>query len=192
MQSPPRITVEVPVLGLGSGPSDYEQLGSYVHGLRRPQGLHMTLLHIGILEDFSRDVAEWTNGITSPDAVIRGTVGWLRSLPVLEGFSGRAERLILLGGGSISGLEVEVPEQVHDYQASVLQGLRELLDGLLVDQVDDFILSSRALGFRHPRWTPHVAVGRPKTKERGPWQIPPLTVHCGESRIRNARFLPAA
>lgn len=160
------------MLSVGSGLSDYEQLGSYVHGLRRPQGLHLTLLHIGILEDFSRDVAEWTNGITSPDAVISRTVGWLRSLPVLEGFSGRAERLILLGGGSISGLEVDVPERVHDYQASLLQGLRELLDGLLVDHVDDFILSSRALGFRHPRWTPHVAVGRPQTKDRGPWPIP--------------------
>jgi hypothetical protein len=46
MQTLPRITVEVPVLGIGYGPSDYEELGSYVNSLRRPQGLHLTLLHL--------------------------------------------------------------------------------------------------------------------------------------------------
>jgi hypothetical protein len=191
MQTLPRITVEVPVLGIGSGPSDYEELGSHVNALRRPQGLHMTLLHIGVLQDFSQDVADWTKGITSAGAATRRTVNWLKALPVSGGFSGRAERLIVLGGGSISGLEVDVPQHVHDHQVSLVQGLHELLDELLVDSVDDFILSSRALGFRYPRWVPHVAVGRPKTKDRGPWQIQPLTVDFGESRIRNGRLLPA-
>ena len=189
MQSLPRITVEVPVLSVGSGPSDYEQLGSYVHGLRRPQGLHLTLLHIGILPDFSRDVADWTKGVTNAGAATRKTVSWLQALPVLEGFSGTAERLIVLGGGSVSGLEVGVPQHVHDHQVSLVQGLHELLDELLVDNVDDFILSSRALGFRYPRWVPHVAVGRPKTRDRGALQIQPLTVEFGESRIRNGRLL---
>ena len=69
MQTLPRITVEVPVLSIGAGPSDYEELGNYVNALRRPQGLHMTLLHIGILEDFSHDVADWTKGMTSVGAV---------------------------------------------------------------------------------------------------------------------------
>lgn len=190
MQPLPRITVEVPVLGVGSWPSDYEELGSHVLGLRKPRGLHLTLLHIGILEDFSQDVADWTKGITNAGTATGRTVGWLRSLPVLGGFSGRAERLILLGGGSIAGLEVDVPQQVHDFQESLVQGLHELLDELLVDNVDDFILSSKALGFRYPRWTPHVAVGRPKTRDGGPWPVSPLTVDFGESQIRNARFLP--
>lgn len=192
MQTLPRITVEVPVLSLGSGPSDYEELGSYVNALRRPQGLHMTLLHMGILEDLAQDVADWTKGVTSAGAAARRTVGWLQSLPVLEGFSGRAERLVVLGGGGISGLEVDVPQHVHDHQVSLVQGLHELLDELFVDNVDDFILSSPALGFRYPRWVPHIAVGRPRSRERGPWQIPPLTVDFGHSRIRNGRFLPAA
>ncbi|MDQ0678514.1 hypothetical protein QFZ30_001896 [Arthrobacter pascens] len=192
MQTLPRITVEVPVLGVGSGPSDYEELGSYVNALRRPQGLHMTLLHLGVLEDFSQDVADWTKGITSAGAAARRTVSWLKALPVSEGFSGTADRLIVLGGGSISGLEVDVPQHVHDHQVSLVQGLHELLDELLVDNVDDFILSSRALGYRYPRWVPHVAVGRPKTLHRGSWQIQPLTVEFGESRIRNGRLLPAA
>ena len=190
MTALPRITVEVPVLGVGSGPSDYDHLGTSVDALRRQQGLHLTLLHIGILEEFSQDVADWTKGITSPEAVIRRTVGWLQALPVLGGFSGRSERLIVLGGGSISGLEVEVPQHVHDYQLSLVQALHELLDDLLVDNIDDFILSSRALGFRYPRWTPHVAVGRPKKRGGGSWEIEPLTVDFGESRIRNGRFLP--
>jgi hypothetical protein len=191
MQTPPRITVEVPVLRVGHGPSDYENLGGYVSALRRPQGLHLTLLHIGILQDFSQDVEDWTKGLTSAGAATRMTVSWLQGLPVLEGFSGRAERLILLGGGNIAGLEVDVPQHVHDYQVFLVRGLHELLYGLLVDDVDDFILSSRALGFRYPRWVPHVAVGRPQTRDRGPWQIPPLGVEFGESRIRNGRYLPA-
>ena len=191
MQALPRITVEVPVLSIGSGPSDYEQLGSYVDALRRRQGLHLTLLHIGVLEDFAQDVADWTKGITSTADATSRTVAWLQALPVLGGFSGSAERLVVLGGGSVSGLEVDVPDSVHDYQVSLVQALHELLDELLVDNVDDFILSSRALGFRYPRWTPHIAVGRPKTRGGGPWEIEPLAVEFGESRIRNRRFLPA-
>lgn len=191
MQAIPRITVEVPVLGVGSGPMDYESLAQHADALRRPQGLHLTLLHIGVLEDFAHDVNEWTRGITGSHAVTRETAGWLRSLPVLDGFSGVAERLIVLGGGGIAGLEVDVPRHVHDYQVSLLEGLRGLLEGLLVDNVDDFILSSPALGFRYPHWVPHVAVGRPKLRSREPVQIRPMTVAFGESRIRNGRFLPA-
>jgi hypothetical protein len=192
MHAVPRITVEVPVLSIGSGPSDYEELGSYVDGLRRRQGLHLTLLHIGVLEDFSQDVAEWTKGVTSAaDATLR-TVAWLQGLPILGGFSGSAEKLIVLGGGSVCGLEVDVPEGVRDYQVSLVQALHELLDELLVDNVDDFILGSRALGFRYPRWTPHIAVGRPRSRRGGSWEIAPRAVEFGESRIRNRQFLPAA
>ncbi|HET6242029.1 MAG TPA: hypothetical protein VFD99_08580 [Arthrobacter sp.] len=186
----PRITVEAPVLSVGSRPADYEELGSYVDALRRPQGLHLTLLHIGVLEDFSQDVAKWTKGITDASGATCRTVTWLQALPVLGGFFGTAERLIVLGGGSVCGLEVDVPRRVHDYQVFLVQALHELLDELLVDSVDDFILSSRALGFRYPRWTPHVAVGRPKGWQ-GAWNIGPLEVELGESRIRNRRYLPA-
>jgi hypothetical protein len=192
MQAPPRITVEVPVIAVGSRPADYESLGNFVQALRRPQGLHLTLLHVGILDDFGHDVEDWTKGNTPAGEAIRATVRWLHSLPGLEGFGGTSHRLIVLGGGRISGLEVHVPQHVHDYQVSLVEGLRTLLDGLLVDNVDDFILGSRALGFRYPHWVPHVAVGRPPLRERGPWNIPPVAVACGPSRIRNGRFLPAA
>lgn len=191
MHTLPRITVEVPVLSIGSGPSDYEHLGSHVDALRRRQGLHLTLLHIGVLEDFAQDVEDWTKGMTSTQAAASRTVAWLQALPALGGFSGTAERLIVLGGGSVCGLEVDVPEHVRDYQVSLVQWLHELLDELLVDNVDDFILSSRALGFRYPRWTPHIAVGRPKARGGGVWEIRPLAIDFGESRIRNQRFLPA-
>lgn len=191
MQALPRITVEVPVLRVGSGPADYEALGNLVQALRRPQGLHLTLLHVGILEDFGRDVAEWTGGFMTAGSAIRTMVRWLQSLRELNGFTGTADRLIVLGGGSISGLEVEVPQYVQDFRVSLVEGLRVLLDGLLVDNVDDFILSSPALGFRYPHWVPHVAVGRPPAHERGTRDIPPLAVQCGPSRIRNGRFLPA-
>ena len=190
MQTPPRITVEVPVLTIGSGPYDYEELGSQVDALRRERGLHMTLLHIGVLADFARDIAEWTRGITTAEEAASTAVAWLEGLPVLAGFSGTSERLVLLGGGRVSGLEVEVPPHVRDYQVSLVKALHELLDDLLVDNVDDFILGSRALGFRYPRWTPHVAVGRPKSRGRGPWDINPLAIEFGESRIRNRQFLP--
>lgn len=191
MQAVPRITVEVPVLGVGSGPTDYDGLGQHVDALRRPNGLHLTLLHLGILADFSRDVTEWTKGITPAAAATRETVRWLQALPVLDGFSGTAEGLIVLGGGGISGLEVDVPQQVHDYHVSLVEGLRGLLDRLLVDNVDDFILGSPALGFRYPHWVPHVAVGRPRSRSREPVRIPPVTVTFGASRIRNGQFLPA-
>jgi hypothetical protein len=201
----PRITVEVPVLSVGTKPADYEQLAAYTDGLRRPQGLHMTLLHIGILEDFAADVADWTKGTTDPAAAAVKTADWLRALPVLEGFSGTAERLVLLGGGRVSGLEVDVPQGVRDFQVSLVVALHELLDDLLVDNPDDFILSSRALGYRYPRWRPHVAVGKPKpqsgqgegrpregrSRERSDsWEIRPLTVEFGPSQIRSGQLLP--
>lgn len=201
----PRITVEVPVLGVGAKPADYEQLAAYADGLRRPQGLHMTLLHIGILEDFAADVADWTKGATDPAAAAVKTAGWLRALPVLDAFSGTSEKLVVLGGGRVSGLEVDVPQGVRDFQVSLVVALHELLDDLLVDNPDDFILSSRALGYRYPRWRPHVAVGKPKpqsgqgegrpregrSRERSDsWEIRPLTVAFGPSQIRNRQLLP--
>lgn len=192
MHGLPRITVEVPVLNIGTRPTDYEALGTYVNGLRREQGLHMTLLHIGILPEFVQDIADWTKGRTSTDVATRRTADWLRGLPVLAGFSGTAERLISLAGGNVSGLEVQVPERVHDYQVYLVQALHGLLDELQMDNVDDFILSSPALGFRYPRWVPHVAVGRPKTRSGGSWEIRPLTVDFGPSQIRNGRLLPEA
>jgi hypothetical protein len=191
MHTIPRITVEVPALRIGSVPSDYEELGSHVDALRRRQGLHMTLLHIGVLEDFARDIAHWTNGITGAVETTRRTVAWLEALPVLGGFSGSADRLVVLGGGRVCGLEVDVPQHVHDYQVFLVQSLHGLLDALLVDNVDDFILSSRALGYRYPRWTPHIAVGRPKIQGSGPWEIGKLAVDFGDSRIRNRQLLPA-
>ncbi len=191
MQAPPRITVEVPVLQVAAGPAEYEALGSLVQALRRPQGLHLTLLHVGILADFAQDIEDWTKGFTPAADAARATVRWLLSLPVLDGFAGSSDRLIVLGGGSIAGLEVTVPQHVQDYQVSLVQGLHDLLDGLLVDNVDDFILSSPALGFRYPHWVPHVAVGRPPSHARGPWSITPLAVECGPARIRNGQFLPA-
>lgn len=190
MQTLPRITVEIPVLSVGSGPADYEGFGRYVDALRRPQGLHMTLLHLGVLEDFAWDVAAWTNGITSAESASRRTVSWLHGLPVLEGFSGTAYRLIVLGRGAVSGLEIEVPRHVREYQVSLVVALHELLDELLVDNIDDFILSSPALGFRSPRWTPHVAVGRPKGRGRASIDIARVAVEFGESRIRNRQALP--
>ncbi|UVJ39339.1 hypothetical protein [Arthrobacter sp. CJ23] len=189
MQTLPRITVEVPVLSIGSGPADYEGFDRYVDALRRPQGLHMTLFHLGVLEDFARDVSGWTKGITSAEAAGRRTASWLRGLPVLEGFSGTADRLIVLGGGAVRGLEVEVPQHVRDYQVSLVVALHELLDELLVDNIDDFILSSPALGFRSPRWVPHIAVGRPKNRSRASIELARLAVECGESRIRNRQLL---
>ncbi|QCO98489.1 hypothetical protein FCN77_13290 [Arthrobacter sp. 24S4-2] len=186
----PRITLEAPVLSIGSRSSDYEDLGSYVRALRRPRGLHLTLLHLGVLEDFARDVSDWTKGITSTESATRGTVSWLLGLPELGAFSGNAERLIVLGGGRVSGLEVALPRPVHDYQHSLVQALHELLDELLVDNIDDFILSSRALGFRSPHWTPHVAVGSPKAGSGGAWEIEPIAIEFGESRIRNRQSLP--
>ena len=191
MQQPARITVEMPVLAVGSGPADYEKLDDHVDALRRQQGLHLTLLHIGVLADFSQDLAAWTKGATTAETATRTTVAWLEGLPVLAGFSARAGKLVLLGGGRVSGLEVEVPPHVRKFQVSLVGRLRELLDELLVDNIDDFILSSPALGFRYPRWTPHVAVGRPKSRDRGPWMIEPLDVQFGESRIRNRQALPS-
>ena len=192
MQSPPRITVEVPVLTIGSGPTDFEKLGGQVDALRRQAGLHLTLLHIGVLADFAQDIAEWTRGITTAEDAAGTAVSWLEGLPVLGGFSGTSERLVLLGGGRVSGLEVEVPPHVRDFQVSLVTARHELLDELRVDNVDDFILGSRALGFRYPRWTPHIAVGRPKSRDRGPWPIDPLAIEFGESRIRNRQVLPAS
>ena len=116
MQAPPRITVEVPVLSVGTAPADYESLGNFVQALRRPQGLHLTLLHVGILDDFGQDVEDWTKGITPAGEAIRATVRWLHTLPELEGFGGTSHRLIVLGGGRISGLEVPVPQHLPPFQ----------------------------------------------------------------------------
>lgn len=190
MQTPRRITVEVPVLGIGSGPADYQELGEHVFALRKFRSLHLTLLHIGILEEFTRDVTQWTRGFTREESAARTTVEWLRQLPALAGFPGHSNRIIAVGGGHISALEVEVPGHVREYQVGLVKALHELLDQLAVDDIDDFILSSPALGYRHPRWTPHVAIGRPPGRSRGPWDIRSVEIDFGESRIRNGQYLP--
>ncbi|MFJ5958705.1 hypothetical protein ACIQC5_22435 [Paenarthrobacter sp. NPDC092416] len=186
----PRITVEVPVLGVGACPDDYEGLGRFVDALRRPRGLHMTLLHLGILDDLVGDIVAWTKGNTGADEATPEIVSWLRELLVLEGFLGMSNRVITLGNGRVSGLEVDVPQGVHDYQGLLVQGLHVLLDQLGLDNIDDFILSSPALGYRSPRWVPHIAVGQPKTRHQPPIEIAPIPVAFGESRIRNGVLLP--
>ncbi|WP_423182655.1 hypothetical protein [Arthrobacter sp. NyZ413] len=188
----PPVTVEVPLLQVGAGLADYEDLGRYVGALRNPRGLHMTLLHLGVAEELSQDVARWTKDVTGSELVLRRVASWLDELPVLDAFSGSSQRLIALGGGGVSGLDVDVPQHVFEYQVSLVQALHELLDDLLVDNIDDFILSSPALGFRSPRWLPHVAIGRPKDRERGPWEISSLPLEFGASRIRNRQTLPPA
>ncbi|WP_026553902.1 hypothetical protein [Arthrobacter sp. 35W] len=186
----PRITVEVPVLGIGSGTGGYEGLARHVRSLRRPAGLHMTLLHLGVLADFARDVEGWTKGRTSAARATDATVAWLRGLPVLEPFSATAARLVVLGGGGVYGLDVDVPEEVRTFQTSLVAGLHALLDSLLMDNIDDFILSSPALGYRYPHWTPHVAVGRPAAYPAKVVEVLPLNVQFGPSQIRNERYLP--
>ncbi|WP_458108318.1 hypothetical protein M1D51_01900 [Arthrobacter sp. R3-55] len=187
----PRITVEVPVLRIGAGPADYDGLSRYVDSLRNPPGLHLTLLHVGILDELGKDIAAWTKGLSSPEQALPEIASWLTELPVLQGFLGKAEKLIPLGGGRLMGLEVDVPQEVHDYQALLVQGLHTLLDDLGLDNIDDFILSSPALGYRSPRWLPHVAVGKVRTRHEPQMQIAPVAIEFGDSRIRNGQALPS-
>lgn len=186
----PRITVEVPVLRVGAGASDYEGLNRFVDSLRKPQGLHLTLLHVGIFEDLGRDIAAWTKGFSPPEKTLPEIAGWLTELPVLQGFLGKSEKLIPLGGGRLMGLEVDVPQEVHDYQALLVQGLHILFDDLGLDNIDDFILSSPALGYRTPRWLPHIAVGKARTRHEPEMEIAPVAIEFGDSRIRNREALP--
>ena len=188
----PRITVEVPVLRIGAGPADYDGLSRYVDSLRNPPGLHLTLLHVGILDELGKDIAAWTKGLSSPAQTLPEIASWLTELPVLQGFLGKAEKLIPLGGGRLMGLEVDVPQEVHDYQALLVQGLHKLLDDLGLDNIDDFILSSPALGYRSPRWLPHVAVGKARTRHEPGKEIAPVAIEFGDSRIRNRQALPSA
>ncbi|GAA3268843.1 hypothetical protein [Paenarthrobacter aurescens] len=185
-----RITVEVPVLRVGAGPSDYEGLNRFVQSLRKPQGLHMTLLHIGILDDLGRDIAAWTKGLSPSEKTLPEIASWLTELPVLQGFLGKSDKLIPLGGGRLMGLEVDVPQEVHDYQALLVQGLHVLLDDLGLDNIDDFILSSPALGYRSPRWLPHIAVGKARTRHEPEMEIDPVAIEFGDSQIRNREALP--
>ncbi|MFJ4169972.1 hypothetical protein ACIPY3_10700 [Paenarthrobacter sp. NPDC089714] len=184
----PRITVEVPVLDVGA---PLESLGRYVDSVRKPEGLHMTLLHVGILDRLAADIVAWTGGVASTDFVIREVSSWLRGLPVLDGFLGKSAKLVTLGGGRVSSLEVEVPQAVHDYQTLLVQGLHVLLDDLGLDNIDDFILSSPALGYRSPRWIPHVAVGRARSKHQEPLELETVALEFGSSRIRNEASLPS-
>ncbi len=188
----PRITVEVPVLRIGAGPADYDGLSRFVDSLRNPPGLHLTLLHVGILDELGKDIAAWTKGLSSPAQTLPEIASWLTELPVLQGFLGKAEKLIPLGGGRLMGLEVDVPQEVHDYQALLVQGLHKLLDDLGLDNIDDFILSSPALGYRSPRWLPHVAVGKARTRHEPEMEIAPVAIEFGDSRIRNRQVLPSA
>ncbi|WP_258141899.1 MULTISPECIES: hypothetical protein [unclassified Arthrobacter] len=186
----PRITVEVPVLRVGAGPSEYEGLNRFVDSLRKPQGLHLTLLHVGIFEELGRDITAWTKGLSPPEKTLPEIASWLAELPVLQGFLGKSDKLIPLGGGRLMGLEVDVPQEVHDYQALLVQGLHILFDDLGLDNVDDFILSSPALGYRTPRWLPHIAVGKARTRHEPEMEIAPVAIEFGDSRIRNREALP--
>ncbi|WP_238703323.1 hypothetical protein [Arthrobacter sp. TS-15] len=186
----PRITVEVPVLRVGAGASDYDGLNRFVEALRKPQGLHMTLLHVGILDELGRDIAAWTKGLSAPEKTLPEIASWLTELPVLQGFLGKSDKLIPLGGGRLMGLEVEVPQEVHDYQALLVQGLHVLFDDLGLDNIDDFILSSPALGYKSPRWLPHIAVGKARSRHEPEVEIAPVAIELGDSQIRNRKALP--
>ncbi|WP_243836609.1 hypothetical protein [Paenarthrobacter nitroguajacolicus] len=186
-----RITVEVPVVRVGSGSSDYEGLNRFVDSLRKPQGLHMTLLHVGILDELGRDIVAWTKGFSPPEKVLPEISSWLTELPVMQGFLGKSDKLIPLGGGRLMGLEVDVPQEVHDYQALLVHGLHVLLDDLGLDNIDDFILSSPALGYKSPRWLPHIAVGKARTRHEPAMEIAPVALEFGDSRIRNREALPS-
>lgn len=186
----PRITVEAPVLHVGSGLDAYKSLERYVESLRNPRGLHMTLLHVGILDRLAADIVDWTRGAVGPEPVIREVASWLRGLPMLEGFLGKSGKLITLGGGRVSGLEVTVPLAVQDYHTLLVQGLHALLDDIGLDNIDDFILSSPALGYRSPRWLPHVAVGKARSKHQEPIELETVALEFGPSRIRNEVSLP--
>jgi hypothetical protein len=183
--------VEVPVLSVGAGPADYDDLGRHLDSLRKPRGLHLTLLHIGILERVTADIVDWTKGRMPAETAAAEIAAWLRELPVLEGFLGKSDTIIALGGGRISSLEVEVPQAVRDYQTLLVQGLHVLLDDLGLDNIDDFILSSPALGYRSPHWIPHVAVGKARVKHQEPIKIGTLALEFGSSRIRNEISLPS-
>lgn len=178
------------MLSVGSDPADYQGLARYVDSVRKPQGLHMTLLHIGVLDNLVGDIVSWTKGNAQPEQATQEIVSWLTELPVLEGFLGKSSSLVSLGSGHISALEVEVPQGVHDYQYLLVQGLHVLLDQLGLDNIDDFILSSPALGYRSPRWIPHIAVGKARTRHEPPMEIAPVPVEFGDSRIRNRSSLP--
>ncbi|GGJ37223.1 hypothetical protein [Paenarthrobacter histidinolovorans] len=186
----PRITVEVPVLRIGEGQTDYEGLKRFVDSLRKPQGLHMTLLHLGILDELADDIAAWTKGRAAPERVLPEISSWLKELPVLQGFLGKSDKVVPLGGGRLMGLEVDVPQEVHDYQALLVQGLHVLFDDLGLDNIDDFILGSPALGYRSPRWLPHIAVGRARSRHEPPVEIAPVAIEFGDSQIRNRAALP--
>ncbi len=152
----------------------------------------MTLLHVGVLDHLVADIEAWTRGLSTADKVLPEIVSWLTELPVLGGFLGKSGRLIPLGGGRLMGLEVDVPQEVHDYQALLVQGLHVLLDDLGLDNIDDFILSSPALGYRSPRWLPHIAVGKARSRHEEPIEIAPVAIEFGDSRIRNRQALPSA
>ncbi len=175
---------------MGAGASDYEGLNRFVDSLRKPQSLHLTLLHVGIFEELGRDIAAWTKGFSPTEKTLPEIAGWLTELPVLQGFLGKSDKLIPLGGGRLMGLEVDVPQEVHDYQALLVQGLHILFDDLGLDNIDDFILSSPALGYRTPRWLPHIAVGKARTRHEPEMEIAPVAIEFGDSRIRNRGALP--
>ncbi len=108
----------------------------------------------------------------------------------MQGFLGKSDKLIPLGGGRLmGGLEVDVPQEVHDYQSLLVQGLHVLLDDLGLDNIDDFILSSPALGYKSPRWLPHIAVGKARTRHEPAMEIAPVALEFGDSRIRNREAL---
>jgi len=150
----------------------------------------MTLLHIGILDQLGSDIATWTKGLAPPEKVLPEIAAWLTELPVLQSFLGKSDKVIPLGGGRLMGLAVDVPQEVHDYQALLVQGLHVLLDDLGLDNIDDFILSSPALGYRSPRWLPHVAVGKARTRHEPGTEIAPVAIEFGDSQIRNRDALP--
>ena len=90
----------------------------------------------------------------------------------------------------MSGLEVEVPQHVRDYQVSLVKALHELLDALLVDNVDDFILSLAGPRFPVPPMdTPHRR-GPPQVE--GSRTLGHQAVGGGMRSIadRNRQFLP--
>ena len=109
------------------------------------QGLHLTLLHIGVLEDF----CPGRRGLDQRRHQCRGMppAGRLPGCRRCRSgglFRKRRKARSCSAAAACADLKWTCPEHVHDYQVFLVQALHELLDELLVDNVDDFILGSRA------------------------------------------------
>lgn len=182
-----RITVQAPVVGMGTVRSSATHIGPVAHTVDADD-LHLTLLHIGVLPDLASEVEIATHHKMSAPEAEQKLTRWVLSLEPMGPFQAVGSTVSLFGeaGRRVAALEVRVEPWVLKARQEMFDSLSSVLRSLNVEDVPRFLSKSEAVGFTGAEWRPHLTLGLPALEEAlYPVVVLDVPVELGTSEVRN-------